>query len=270
MTQIKHRSISTLTLFLGVFVLMLMSMTSCKAPNLNILGSYMDSSKTVALSSYPFAYEEPQIKRYDIVRVKFAGASVEVMEILNGNGGIQLETVNKGAEGAEQIGQQVDKDGNLIFPLIGKVKAEGLTKDLLRQKLLEMVAPILKDPYVFVDLPRRGISIMGEVAKPSGVLLVRERTNLLEVLTQVGSVTEYADVENVKVYRENADGSRILAHLNLKDTSFLSSPFFYPKPDDVVYVPAIKQKLVKNFGQMYAPIATIVLAVTTLIVTLLR
>lgn len=269
MIQIKHRSFTTLTFILFVFVLAVSS-TGCKGPNLNILGGYMDSAKTVTLKTYPFPYEEPLIKRYDIVRVKFAGASVEVMELLNGNGGIQLETVNKVGEGADQIGQQVDKDGHLNYPLIGKVKAEGLTKDQLRQKLLEMVAPIMKDPYVFVDMPRRGISVLGEVAKPSGVLLVRERTNLLEVLTQVGSVTEYADVENVKVYRENMDGTRILAHLNMKDTSFLSSPFFYPKPDDVVYIPAIKQKLVKNFGQMYAPIATIVLAVTTLIVTLLR
>lgn len=269
MIQIKHRSFSTLTFVLLVFVL-IVSSTSCKAPNLNILGSYMDSTKTVGLSNYPFPYEEPQIKRYDIVRVKFAGSSVDVMELLNGNGGIQLETVKKTSEGADQIGQQVDKDGFLIFPLIGKVKAEGLTKDQLRQELLTLVSPILKEPYVFVDLPSRGISLMGEVAKPSSVTLVRERMNLLEVLAQVGSVTEYADVENVKVYRENFDGTRVLAHLNLKDSSFLNSPYFYPKPDDVVYVPAIKQKLVKNFGQMYAPIATIVLALTTLIVTLLR
>jgi Periplasmic protein involved in polysaccharide export len=209
-------------------------------------------------------------KKFDLVRVKFAGSSKEVMELLNGNAGIQLETVTKTPEGSEQIGQQVDPQGFLSYPLIGKVKAEGLTKEQLRLKLLELVAPILKEAYIMVDLPKRGVSMLGEVKSPASVLLIRERTNLLEALTQVGSVTEFADLANVKVYRENPDGSRLLGHLNLTDTSFLSSPFFYPLPDDVVYVPAVKQKNVKYFGQTYAPLATIILAISTLLITVLK
>lgn len=270
MIQIKHRSFSTLTLLVGIIVLSLSLMTSCKGPQLNMMGSYLDTTKTIELAEYPFKYQEPTIRKYDIVRVKFAGKNPNVANQLNGGGGDDLETRVKGTDGPEQTGLQVDIEGNINFPVLGKVKAEGLTKEQLRIKLMELITPMMQNPFVLVDLPKRGVTILGEVKSPSTIAFAKERANLFETLAQVGFVTEYGDLSKVKVYRESPEGKRILANMNLRDTGFLASEFFYPQPDDVIYIPTLPTRTIRNFGQTYAPIATIILALSSLFITLFK
>lgn len=271
MIQIKPKLVGFITLFFGICLSMSMLFSGCKAPQYNMLGSYLDTSKTIQLATYPFKYQEPTIRKYDIVRVKFAGKNPNVASQLNGNNvGENLETQVKTTDGAELSGQQVDLDGYLHFPVIGKVKAEGLTKEELRLTLLELITPILQNPFVLVDLPKRGITILGEVKDPSTIVFGKERANIFETLAQVGFTTEFADLSRVKVYREKSDGSRYLAHLNLNDSGFLSSEYFYPQPDDVIYVPSVESKTLRNFGQTYAPFATIVLALSTIFITLFK
>jgi polysaccharide export outer membrane protein len=234
-----------------------------------MMNPYLDSTGVVQISKFPFEYVEPVIKKYDMVKVQFAGMNPTTTALLNSYGGAQMESTLKGSEGQPEItGQQVDGQGNLSFPLIGNVKAEGLSKAQLRESLTKAVAPILKDPFVFVEMPKRGVTILGEVKEAKSVVFPKERANMFETLALVGYATEFADLSKVKVYRESANGSRQLAHLNLKDTSFLNSAFFYPEPDDVIYVPALPEKRLRNVGQTYAQFATILVAVTSLIVSL--
>jgi polysaccharide export outer membrane protein len=118
-----------------------------------------------------------------------------------------------------------------------------------------------------VELPKRGVTILGEVKVPKSIVFPKERANIFETLAAVGYTTEFADLTRVKVYRESANGTRQLAHLNLQDKAFFESPFFYPEPDDVIFVPSSDEKRLRNTGQTYAQFATIVLAVTSLIVS---
>ncbi|HSC52905.1 MAG TPA: polysaccharide biosynthesis/export family protein [Phnomibacter sp.] len=233
-----------------------------------MMTGYLDSTKTISLSKYPFAFSEPTIKKYDLVRVKFAGMSPTTTAMLNSYGGVHAETQMTATDGPAIEGQQVDKDGFMEFPLIGKVQAEGLTKAQLRDKLLAAVTPILKDPFIYVDLPKRGITILGEVKESSTVVFAKEHANLFETFAQVGYVTDLADLTKVKVYREEANGTRSIGHLNLQDTSFMSSPYFYPQPDDVIFVPARAEKFARNVGQTYVVFASLMLSLVTLILTL--
>lgn len=262
----------TLNSFLfGLSVVYLaISLTGCSASRYNMMNAYLDSTKTIDLGKYPFPYAEPTIKKYDLVRVKFAGMSTSTALLLNSYGGVQVETKLQSTNGPDIEGQQVDKDGNLEFPLIGKVHAEGLTKAEFRDKLMIEVSTILKEPFIYLDLPKRGITILGEVNQSTAVVFPKERANIFETLAQVGYITDFADLEKIKVYRESADGNRHLGHLNVKDTAFLSSPYFYPQPDDVIFVPARGEKLARNIGTTYVQFAAILLSITTLIVTLTR
>jgi len=152
--------------------------------------------------------------------------------------------------------------------LLGKVKASGLTVDELRQQLFKKVEPLLQDPYVLVSLPKRGVTVIGEVKGSSSFVFPKEKTNIFEVLAQAGYSTQFSDLSRVKVYRESENGQRILGHMNLNDTTFFNSPFFYPLPNDVVYVPASKDRSVQKFTQTVAPIIALGVSVVTLIVTL--
>jgi polysaccharide export outer membrane protein len=231
---------------------------------------YLDSTKTLQVAKYPFQTGELVIRKNDLVRVRFAGLNKATVEQLNAYTSVAAETTVQASNGSDITGQLVDNEGFLTFPLIGKVKAEGLTRSQLRMKLQEMITPLLKDPLVYVDLPQRGVTIFGEVKSPGTIVMPKDQPNLFEVLAQVGFTTDFADLQRLKVYRENADGSRMVGHINLNDTSFLHSPFFYPLPDDVIYVPAHSEKRLRNVGNLTTLFATTLIAIITLVINLTR
>lgn len=249
---------------------LLITQTGCSSAKVNMMSGYLDSTNTIKLRQYPFPYEEPTIRKYDIVRVHFGGLNPKISETLNAYGGSVSETRLNSTEGPDLAGQQVDSRGFLDFPLIGKVKAEGLTKDQLRQELVKMTLPILKDPFVSIDLPKRGVTILGEVRQPQTIVFPKERANLLEIISAVGAFDNFADLSKVKVYRELESGERMIAHLNLSDTSFFSSPFFYPRPDDVVYVPALKSKILNNKSQAFTVFVPFLFLLSNVIITLIK
>lgn len=246
-------------------------LTACTPTKYNMMQPYLEQDSTVTLAAYPFSYQEPVIKKYDLVRVQFAGMNPTVTALLNSYGGADLTEKETGpAAQTSFAGQQVDGNGELNFPLIGKVMAEGKTKGDLREELLRKVTPILRDPYVLVELPKRGVTVLGEVLRPGSVVFPKERANLFETLAAAGHTTEFADLEKIKVYREEAGGQRLLATLNLHENAFLQSPYFYPSPDDVIYVPASKLKTVRNNSQTYLQFATLGIALISVLVTVFR
>jgi polysaccharide export outer membrane protein len=253
----------------ALIVLIALVLPGCSANKFNLAVPYLDSTNTVSLEKYPFPYQEPTIQPYDFVQVRFAGLNPNVANTLNNYGGISNETTIEDRQGGSITGQQVDKEGNLNFPLIGKVKAGGLTIDQFRQALLLKIDPILTDPFVFVDLPRRGVTILGEVRTPSNVTFPKERPNIFELLGRAGFSTQYADLSKVKVYRELPDGQRQLGHLNLNDTTFFQSPFFYPQPNDVVYVPASKDRSLQTLATTIAPFAGLIISTVSIVITFL-
>lgn len=258
--MIKKNEHNWLCLF-GLLISLSFVWSGCSVKKSNLIAAYLDSTKTVSIDKYPFPYQEPTIQQYEFVEVRFAGLNPNVSSTLNNYGGQSQETII--ADGTGFSGQQVDMDGNLNFPIIGKVKAVGLTTAMLRAELLKRVDSILLDPYIYVGLPRRGVTFMGEVKSSGPIVFSKERANLLEFLARAGSVTDFADITKVKVYRENADGKRQIGNVNLNDTTLFQSPFFYPIPNDVVYVPSSKKKALQN-GTSYFPYISLIFSIVSI------
>lgn len=236
------------------------------------MAPYMDSTHTVSLGAYPFEQKEKLIQPGEIVRVQFAGMNEKVSAMLNMYGGVETAQSFEGSgqRGNNVRGQQVDSEGFLEFPLIGRVKAAGLSQQQLKAVLLKEVEPHLRDPLVYVELPYRGVTLLGEVKVPATVSFPKPGANLLELLAMVGYSTEFADLSKVKIYRELPDGQRILGHLDLNNPNFLNSEFFHPLPNDVVYIPASKTRATRTLALTIAPFAGLVFALLSLITIFIR
>ena len=76
---------------------------------------------------------------------------------------------------------------------------------------------------------------MGEVKTPCAINVKRERYSILDALSDAGDLTEYGERDNVLLIREE-NGAKTYHRINLNDASILSSPYFYLKQNDVVYV----------------------------------
>ena len=130
----------------------------------------------------------------------------------------------------------VDKNGDITFPLLGKIHVVGMTIEQLRNYLTEKISADVKDPIVRVALVNFHVNVMGEVKNPQTIEISTERFSVMDALASAGDMTEYGRRDNVLVIRETADGEKLYKRLNLKDPSIVTDPFFYLQQNDVVYV----------------------------------
>jgi polysaccharide export outer membrane protein len=123
------------------------------------------------------------------------------------------------------------------FPVIGNIKAEGLTKKQLEDQITrELVSrKLLIDPIVTIRFMNFRVTVIGEVARPSTINVTNERISILEALGLAGDLTIYGKRENVLLIREEGT-KKIIHRIDLTSKDVLSSPYYYLKTNDVVYV----------------------------------
>ncbi len=160
----------------------------------------------------------------------------------------------------------VDHDGNITMPVIGKLHVAGKTVREVETMVRENVSRVVKDPFVTVRMMGYYVNVMGEVKQAGRVKVEGERFSVLDALAACGDLTEYADRGAVMVIREE-NGQKNFYRLNLADTSLFSSPCYYLRQNDVVYVEpnAIKidnSKYNTNNAYKLSVISTVVSAVS--------
>ena len=136
----------------------------------------------------------------------------------------------------------VDKNGEIQLPSLGTFKAGGLSIRELREEVLKKVSTLLESPSVNIRLINFKVTVSGEVALPKTLQVDGERITLLEAISQAGDLTPYSNREHIMIIREN-NGVREYAEVNLKDTKFFTSPYYYLHQNDVVYVEPTKLKI---------------------------
>ena len=139
--------------------------------------------------------------------------------------------------------QSVRQDGKITLQLIGDVIVEGKTPGQLRQDLVELYAPELKNPEIAViarAMHGRRVYVGGEVNLPGFLPLMTSLTALEAILQAGGFNRPSARIGSVVIIR-HTDGQRSGCKLDLKDAlaGKVTEPF-YLEPNDIVYVPQTK------------------------------
>ena len=135
-------------------------------------------------------------------------------------------------------GYTIDENGEIDFPVIGKVKVEGLTRSQVAEKIRNEIESQnqAKDPVVTVDYMNLSISIMGEVARPGRYYIEKDEVTIVEALSMAGDLNIQGKRRNVLLLR-NVDGEEKAYNVDLCSISqTVSSPAYYIQPDDVIYV----------------------------------
>ena len=173
---------------------------------------------------------------------------------------------------ASATGYLVDGDGNVQMPFLGAVKAVGLTKDELKDKLTKSLVEkkLLVDPIITIRFLNFKVTVLGEVAHPTVVTVPSERISLLEAIGLAGDLTIYAQRDNVLVIRDE-DGKKVTHRLNLNSTELFTSPYYYLKTNDVVYVEPNKSKVATTSRSMqWIPIVLSALSLGVIVVDRLK
>ena len=141
------------------------------------------------------------------------------------------------------LGYLVDQNGDIDFPILGRLHVEGLTRmqvtELIKQKLMN--EDLIKDPIVTVQFLNFKVSVMGEVARPGTFDISGDRITLLEALSMAGDLTIYGRRDRVAVIREK-DGKRRILYHDLRSSDIFQSPCYYLQQNDIIYVTPNKAK----------------------------
>lgn len=130
---------------------------------------------------------------------------------------------------------RVSTEGNINFPVLGKIHVEGLTTEQLADELTARISKDVDSPMVRVELVNFHINVIGEVKNPGVKEVKSQRFSIIDALAAAGDLTEYGERSNVIVVREE-QGKKTYHHINLNDSKSLESPYFYLQQNDWVYV----------------------------------
>ncbi|MDY2586665.1 polysaccharide biosynthesis/export family protein [Winogradskyella aquimaris] len=129
----------------------------------------------------------------------------------------------------------IDYDGNIDFPVLGKLKVAGLNRTQLTAMLVEKISEYATNPIVNVRLSNFTITILGEVRNPGTFTIQDERITLLEALGLADDLTIFGKRKNVLLIRE-VDGKKKFAKIDLTSVNAVNSPVYYLQQNDVIYV----------------------------------
>jgi len=212
-------------------------------------------------------YEQfiPKIQSQDILTITVTASDPEVTAPFNPISSNSPTNMNSNLEMALRPTYTVDVDGNILFPMLGKVKLGGLTRLEAIALLREKLSKYINEPNVNMNYNNFRVTVLGEVAKPGSFIVPTERITVLEALGLAGDLTNRGIRTNVMVVRE-IGGQKIVERLDLTQQNTLNSPFYYLAQNDVVYVEPNKAQI--NNAKLGAN-TNIIISIASLLITVI-
>lgn len=143
----------------------------------------------------------------------------------------------------QELSRQVPvrPDGMISLPLLGDVKASGLTPLQLQDQLTTDLKKYISDPQVTVIVSQvnsLAFNVVGEVLKPGYYPLTRRMT-VLDAIAMAGGFRDFAKVKKIYVLRTEADGKQVRLPFNYKNVvkGKNSSQNIELQPRDTLVVP---------------------------------
>ena len=174
--------------------------------------------------------------------------------------------------GAYLSGFNLDKEGNIEVPSLGRVKASGLTTFELKYRLEELIKEKdgIIDILVNVKLDGIRYTIFGEVGGTGLKNIQRYEANIIEAIASVGGMTLNANRQHVQIIRQYPDGVRF-HEVDVTDRNLVRSKFYFLQPNDIIYVPPLKIREIGAGTTALENLAVIIGAISsaTIIINLL-
>lgn len=185
---------------------------------------------------------QTKIQPDDVLMIVVSSENPEVAAPYN------LKSVALQANSEEAIQTQrtqtyiVDTEGNIEFPVLGKVKIGGLSKEDAVVHIKALLKDHVKDAVVNMRILNFKISVLGEVKNPGTFNVSSERITILEALGKAGDLTIYGKRKNVLLIREE-NGTTSTIRIDLTKSDFINSPYYYLSQNDVLYIEPNKTKI---------------------------
>jgi polysaccharide export outer membrane protein len=153
---------------------------------------------------------------------------------------------------------------------LGKINVLNLTTTELRDTITNIANKYYKDPTVVVRFANFKITVTGEVLKPGQYVVPNEKVSIFDGIAMAGDLTIFGKRDNILLLRENADGTKTPYRINLNKSEILSSPYYYLRQNDILYIEPGKGKAAANDASQARTYAIIGSLLSVLIVLVSR
>ena len=246
-------------------LLMLFFTTSCstsrKAVYFNNFQDSVFNSSTID--------QEPVIQKNDLLNISISSLNPKATEIFNQTSASLSVSEQTTAGISSSNGYLVGVDGMITLPVLGKLKAAGLSKLELTNRITDELIKreLLVDPIVTIRFLNFRITVLGEVNRPAVVTVASEKISILEAIGLAGDLTIYGRRDNVTLIREEG-GRKIVKRLNLNSGDIFLSPYYYLKSNDIVYAEPNRSKIGStNNARQILPIVLSGVSIIAIILT---
>ncbi|MGF1639258.1 MAG: polysaccharide biosynthesis/export family protein [Cyclobacteriaceae bacterium] len=213
----------------------------------------------------PFTYK---LQHEDALSVKISSLTPEEYDFFS-LGALQGGNMMGGGQmmmGGALQGYLIDVDGNIEFPVVGKVKVSGLTIYEVEKKIQDIAREYLEEPMVRVRLLNFRFTVLGEVNGERTLATFNNRVSVPEAISLAGGIAEMGDRSRIKIIRQHGDVASV-HYINLLSEDFFNSPYYYVNQNDIIIVPPLKQR---SFRRYWAQNVSIVVSTLSLLILLLN
>lgn len=211
---------------------LLLIISSCASQkNITYLQGSIDDQALAIADSYEIRFQPD-----DLVAIMVNSRDAELAQMFN-LPMISYQTDTKLTGQNRALGYLIDSEGNIDFPQLGSVKVAGLTRSELTKFIKQQLVDggYVNDPVVTVQFLNFQVSVIGEVTRPGSFEIDSDKVTIFDALSRAGDLTIFGQRGNVKVIRE-VDGERVVSVVDLRSADILTSPYYYLRQNDVVYV----------------------------------
>jgi polysaccharide export outer membrane protein len=245
----------------ALLLVLLVAAASCVSKKKIIYLQGSAGGANASISNY-----EPIIQPDDILYVTVSSQNPEAATPFT----LRSEIPETGQVDLRTASYLVDKDGYIEFPVLGKLKAGGLTRSEFLDMLHNKLQPYVSDAVLNLTILNYKVTVLGEVARPGPVPVSGNRVTVLEAIAAAGDLTLYGKRQNILVVRDN-QGEKTFARLDLARADIVNSPYYYLRQNDVVYVEPRNAKVDSTvFGSNVTTITSLISFALTTTLILLR
>ncbi|MBU3010514.1 polysaccharide biosynthesis/export family protein [Polaribacter vadi] len=247
-----------------IFFTTVLSITSC-ATKKSVL--YFQDAENINLRK--LNYSNSKIQTDDIINIKVTALNEESVAPYNIENGLSPST--SFIEILKLQGYLVSKEGDIVFPIIGKINVVDKTTSELENyiKTILIDGNHVIDPTVSVRLLNSKFTILGEVNKAGTYTITENNITLLQAIGYAGDLTINGSRKDVLIIR-SIDGLQKTKKIDLTKTDWFNSEFYFIKQNDVIVINPNSNKIKSSgfLGSAGALMSAISLVLTSILIVI--
>lgn len=254
-------------------LLMLVILSSCVTQK-DLIYLQNDGSTSSTIPINEIQNKPYRVQTYDVLSIRVKTVDPKINELFtitstNPNAGGMMQ---QGEQGLYFNGYNVDAQGFIRLPVVGRMSVIGLTleeiRDNIEQKLLDDF--VTEESNLFVTVKMAGIRyiINGEIGSPGINFIYNDKATIMDAIANSGDITMLGNRKEVMIYRQYPHGTETYS-IDLTNIKAMNSPQFFIQPNDFIYIKPLKQKTLGTGTTGIQTITTVISVITLLTTTFL-